>query len=138
MSRIGSEGSLRARGSLFRVVVYGSGAAVLYGGWALFANRRFGMVQAARAALVQAVWSFTLTAVLTALTEWSMRRCRARQRPPALAALPSLSLIWIGPVTVHTVNGTPALAATIAPGVTIGTMFVVAHVATLAKRDRPE
>lgn len=132
-----STGSSRANGSTFRIIVYGSAAAALYGGWALFANWQFGLGQAVRAAFVQAVWSFALTAVLTALTEWSMRRCRAWGRPPALAALPSLSLIWIGPVTVHTVNGTPALVSTIAPGVTIGTIFVASHVTMLAKKTRP-
>jgi hypothetical protein len=112
----------------------GVGAAVLYGAWGYWANHPFGGDAAGRAAAVQAVWSFAFTFVLAGVVEVSARRCERAALPALVAALPPLFLVWVGPVAVHALNGTPALVQTVAPGVLIGTAFVAAYLTGVSRR----
>jgi hypothetical protein len=120
-------------GALYRMLLSGAGATLLYGGWAYVANRPFGVDAAARAAAVQGAWSFVFTLFLSTLVELSARQCARAKLPTVCAAVLPLLLVWGGPVTVHALNGTPALARTVAPGVLIGTVFVGVY---LAARQR--
>ncbi len=122
------------RRPILRVIASGSAAALLYGGWGYVANCGFGPAIAVRVAAVQALWSFALTIILTTIIEIAARRCVAARSPIALAALPALLLVWVGPSTVHHLNETPKILHTIAPGAVIGTAYVVTYVAAIAQR----
>lgn len=109
-------------------------SAVVYGGWAHWTNRLHGFGVALRVTAVQALWSAVITVALTVLIERVAVVCASTGRDIRLSALPALVLVWIGPFTVHTLAGTPEIIDTIAPGVTIGTIFVFSYAANLARK----
>jgi len=121
---------------LQRAALSAAGAALLYGTWAYVANSEFGRATAARAAAVQATCSVVLTLVLALAVERCARGGRAARLPLHRVALPPLLLAWCAPAAVHLLNGTPAVLRTIAPGAVIGTVFVCAYVAGLARLER--
>jgi hypothetical protein len=122
---------------LRRAALSALGAGLLYGAWAYLANGEFGRAIATRAAAVQAAWSVALTLVLALAIERRARGSRVvEDLPLRRVALPPLLLVWAGPLAVHLVNGTPAVLRTIAPGAVIGTVFVCAYVAGLARLER--
>ena len=109
-------------------------SAMMYGGWAYWTNRLHGLWVALRVTAVQAVWSAVITVALTFIIERVAVACASAGREIRLSALPALILVWTGPFTVHTLAGTPELIDTIAPGVTIGTIFVFSYAANLARK----
>jgi hypothetical protein len=115
------------------MLISGGGAALLYGAWGFWANHDFGLDAAARAATVQAVWSFAFTLLLSGVVEVSVAHTRRVGMPKAFAAMPPLLLVWVGPVSVHASSGTPELARTVAPGVAIGTIFVLVYLRRAAR-----
>jgi hypothetical protein len=122
--------------SIQRIALSAVGAGLLYGTWAYLANSEFGRASATRAGAVQAVWSVVVTVVLAFVIEHRARRWRATRLPLRRVALPPLLLVWAGPLAVHVLNHTPAVGRTIAPVGVIGTVFVCAYVAGLARLER--
>ena len=124
------------RGARLRVVLLGAGSALLYGGWATWVNRADGAV---RAGLIQALLSFAITTGQSALVEWLFTRNRRRSpgigRVAATVA-PTLAVVGATLVTVHLLAGTQRLAATIAPSMIMGFVFISIYALGLDRRSQ--
>jgi mannose/fructose/N-acetylgalactosamine-specific phosphotransferase system component IIC len=96
------------------------------GAWAVFANRAHPLPQALLAGLVQGLISGTLTLFLKKGLEWMNVRFTgavALIAPPLITA----SLILAILVGVHTLAGTPEIAATIAVPFAVSTSYAIVY-----------
>lgn len=96
------------------------------GAWAVFANRAHPLPQALLAGLVQGLISGTLTLFLKKGLEWMNARfvgVVALIAPPLITA----SLILAILVGVHTLAGTPEIAATIAVPFAVSTSYAIVY-----------
>jgi len=99
-----------------------AGAFLAMGGWALFANRHHPMPQPMLAGLLQGTISAIITLFLKRTIEAVVRRLDggfALVVPPLLAAGVSLGLL----LTLHSLAGTPQIAATIAVPLIVSTSY---------------
>ena len=111
------------------------GAAALMGSWAAFANRAHPMPEPLFAFLVQGALSGTITLGLKRGIETAVARLAApwaRIVPPIGAALLSITLLTL----VHTLAGTPEIAATIAVPLTAVTLYAALYAASLVADRR--
>lgn len=108
---------------------------LLMGGWALFANRAHGLAAAWLPALVQGTISGALTGGLKATLERLDGRLGglwAYVLPPAATAGSILVLLTV----VHTLIGTPEVAATIAFPWSVSTLYAIIYNAGLVRARR--
>ena len=108
---------------------------LLMGGWALFANRAHGLGAAWLPALAQGTLSGALTGGLKKTLEWldgKIGGAPAFVIPPALTA-GSILVLLMG---VHTLIGTPELAATIAFPWSVSTLYAFVYNAGLVRARR--
>jgi hypothetical protein len=108
------------------------------GGWALFANREYGLAGAWLPALVQGTISGGLTGVLKKTLETLDGRLKGAPAlvvPPAVTAGSTLTLL----VLVHAAIGTPEVIATIAVPWSVSTLYAIVYNAGLvrARRNAP-
>lgn len=96
------------------------------GAWAVFANRAHPLPQALLAGFVQGLISGTLTLFLKKGLEWMNARLArgAALIVPPLATAVAILAILIG---VHTLAGTPEIAATIAVPFTVSTTYAFVY-----------
>jgi hypothetical protein len=107
-------------------------AAVAMGGWALFANRSHGLAGALAPAAAQAAMSGLITLALKRALEALSGRFKgalAFAGPPAITASVVLAVL----AGVHTLIGTPEIAATIAVPWTVSTVYAALYTAALVK-----
>lgn len=124
----------RARRRPFvRSVVIALGAALLYGGWALWANRGHGWSAASSAAGTQALASFTITLAMTSVMEALCRTTTSRAGQFVRAAGGSIALSVAYTVALHVWMGTPELLETVTPSIAIGSVYSVAYAANLVR-----
>jgi hypothetical protein len=102
-------------------------AFVFYGGWAFTVNYPHGAFAAVAALAVQGTASFATTLALTVLVTFFYRRLAGSKQPRLvwLALPPALSTAVVACplVLAHTLAGTPAMLATIAPSIAIGFIY---------------
>lgn len=106
--------------------VHMAGAFLAMGGWAIFANRHHPMPQPMIAGLLQGTVSAIITLFLKRMIEAAVRRLDgvfALVVPPLLAAGVSLGLL----VTLHSLAGTPEIAATIAVPLIVSTSYAAIY-----------
>ncbi len=106
--------------------VHMAGAFLAMGGWAIFANRHHPMPQPMIAGLLQGTISAIITLFLKRMIEAAVRRLDgvfALVVPPLLAAGVSLGLL----VTLHSLAGTPEIAATIAVPLIVSTSYAAIY-----------
>ncbi len=121
---------------LWRALVLGVGAALLYGSWAYFANHEVGVGAGLRAACVQALLSFTATVVLVSLVEHLFAAARNPGWGFWLAGFGGSCTGALVMASVHGIAGTPNLLLTIAPSLVIGTTFCFVYAAGLRVGQR--
>lgn len=119
-----------------RAILSGVGAALLFGGWAIFANRRYPAGDIARAALAQAALSALSTTAAVLLLEFLFNRPRNLIARACLAGLGTPLAILATMAGVHAIAGTPRLLATIAPSLVSGTIFCLVYTAGLVGASR--
>ena len=117
---------------LGRSAAIGLVAGVLYGSWAIYANRGHDVAHVARAAATQFVLSFCSTAFLTLLIELVVARGRSLANLVLAAVGPLAGMIALF-IAVHWLSGTPNILRTIAPSASIGLVFCIVYV---VKRSR--
>lgn len=108
---------------------------VLMGGWALFANRAHGLGQSWLPALAQGTVSALLTGVIKKVIEWldgQVGGVLAYAMPPFITAGSILVILYV----MHTLIGTPEIAATIAFPWSISTVYAVIYNAGLVRARR--
>jgi hypothetical protein len=130
MTRPGLSLATLARASAVHVAV----AFVGMGGWALFANRAHG-VGAIGPALAQGTMSGLITLILKRALEAFAARLSG-WIAYGLAPLITASVILAVLIAVHTVIGTPEIAATIAVPWGVSTLYAVVYTAALARGRR--
>ena len=105
------------------------------GGWALFANRAHGLEASWLPALAQGAVSALLTGVIKKAIEWMDGRIGgplAYVVPPLVTASSILATLW----TMHTLIGTPEVAATIAFPWSISTLYAIIYNAGIVRARR--
>lgn len=108
-------------------------AAVVYGGWAIWANAPAGLPIALRVAMVHAALSAGLTYFGTG---WMRRFFRAGRSPlngACLAFCGGLAVTYALLIGVHSLIGTPHLALTLAAGVLPNLLFCSAYALLLSR-----
>lgn len=105
------------------------------GGWAVFANRAHPMPQPLAAGVVQGVLSGAITFVLKRMVEAVAARfsgAAALVLPPLIAVALSLAIL----TAIHTLAGTPEIAATIALPVSVTALYSTLYAAALWRAGR--
>jgi hypothetical protein len=108
----------------------------LYGSWAVFANHGAGAAPALRAGATQAALSVIATLALVLVLEWLFRRPRTPVRGFWLASLGTAGLSAATVAAGHVLAGTPHIAITIVPSVTIATTSSFVYARLLLTRAR--
>jgi hypothetical protein len=101
-------------------------AFVAMGAWAMFANRAHGWSDILLAGLVQGALSACITLGLKRLIEATMPLFSgwpARVAPPLACCATSIALLS----AMHTLSGTPEIAATMAVPVLVSTLYATAY-----------
>lgn len=132
----GAKDTTSSRTDRARPVLVALGAGAMYGSWAAYANRFAGVGAALRSAAMQAALSVGATLLFVTLLERLFRWPESPVRGVWLAACGTsvfaAAVLFVG----HALAGTPHIAATIAPSVTIGTTFYVTYARALFVRSR--
>lgn len=119
-----------------RGVLMAIGAGCLYGAWALWANLAHGQAVGWRAAGTQFFVSFVVTLVITTLMEWVHARLSSSARRVWGAIAAAVGVSGTFTVALHFASGTPEILNTVAPVLTLGSLYCVAYVANLERELR--
>lgn len=122
-----------SRGSRKRALIVGCGAFLLFGGWALIANRAHPLSAMARAALTQGVLSFTSTAFSVLLLELLYALGRTPGRKLLLAVTGTPAIVFSTMIGVHALAGTPNIVITLLPSFISGTIFFATYTLNLRR-----
>lgn len=124
------------RGSRKRALIVGCGAFLLFGGWALIANRAHPVSDMARAALAQGSLSFVSTTFSALLLEYLYGLGRTPGRKLVLAAVGTPAIVLATMTGVHALAGTPNIVITLLPSWISGAIFCVAYTLNLRRLER--
>ena len=108
-------------------------AFVIYGGWAYFVNRSHDESLAQMIGVVQGGYSFGLTFVMTLVTEWLYQKFSNQTHQVRYVMVTVCTALFIMPVTIHWMIGTPEILMTILPGFVIGSIYTWVYVLGLSK-----
>jgi len=125
-----------ARGSRKRALLVGVGAVLLFGSWALFANRARPLSDMIRAALAQGSFSFLSTTFSVLLLEFLYGLGRTPARKVILGAIGTPVIILVAMTTGHLLARTPNVIATLLPSWISGTIFAVVYTLNLRRLER--
>jgi hypothetical protein len=124
-----------ARGSRKRALIVGCGAFVLFGTWALIANRAHPVAAMARAGLTQGALSFTSTAFAVLLLEYLYSRSRTPAQKLVVPALGTPAIVFSTMIGVHALAGTPNIGLTLLPSLISGTIFFLTYTLNLRRLE---
>jgi hypothetical protein len=124
-----------SRGSRKRAIIVGCGAALLFGTWALIANRAHPAAEMARAAFTQGILSFTSTTCAVLLLEYLYRLGSTPARKLLLAVTGTPAVVFVTMAGVHALAGTPNIAITLLPSFVSGTIFFVTYALNLRRLE---
>lgn len=128
----------RRAGSRRRALLVGGAAFLLFGSWALFANRAHPWPAMARAALAQGVFSFLSSTFSVLLLEYLYGLGSTPARRIALAAIGTPATILLAMTCGHLVAGTPNVVATLLPSWISGSIFAVVYTLNLRRLERAD
>jgi len=109
----------------FSVYLTAVAAAIVYGGWAVFANYEHGVHAWAMAGVIQGVYAFISTFCVTQLAKGVFAKCGGGVRGLMTGFTVSFLLMLAIPVGVHFVAGTPDILETILPGLVWGSVYLM-------------
>ncbi len=108
-----------------------SAAFFLWGGWAFFVNDDGGGDIGATAAITQGVYSFIVTLLMTHCITFLFNRLSTTTAriilPPTITVCTTGCILYF----IHHLAGTPSIALTIAPALTVAFLFSLYIVSTL-------
>jgi hypothetical protein len=122
-----------AHGSRKRALLVGTGAVLLFGGWALFANREHPVADMTRAALAQGAFSFVSSTCSVLLLEYLYSRGRTPAQKVILGAIGTPAIILLAMTAGHVVARTPNVVVTLLPSWISGTIFCVVYTLNLRR-----
>jgi hypothetical protein len=124
-----------SRGSRKRALIVGCAAFLLFGGWALLANRAHPLAEMTRAALTQGILSFTSTTCSVLLLEYLYGLGSTPGRKLLLAVTGTPAIVFLTMTGVHAIAGTPNIAITLLPSFISGTIFFVTYTLNLRRLE---
>ncbi len=124
------------RGSQKRALLVGTGAFLLFGSWALFANRAHPIADMTRAAIAQGTFSFISSSFSVLLLEYLYGLGRTPARKAMLGAIGTPAIILLTMTGGHVIARTPNVVATLLPSWISGTIFCVVYTINLRRLDR--
>ena len=129
------------RGSRKRALLVGLGAFLVFGSWALFANRSHSTEDIVRAGLAQGGMSFVSTTFSVLLLEYLYGLGRTPRQKLALGALGTPVVILLALTGGHLLARTPNAIMTLLPSWISGTVFCIVYTLNLRRatsgQDRP-
>ena len=126
----------RRPGSRRRALLVGGAAFLLFGGWALVANRAHPAPAMARAALAQGVFSFVSSTFSVLLLEYLYGLGSTPARRIALAAIGTPAIVLLAMTCGHLLARTPNVVATLLPSWISGAIFSVVYTLNLRRMER--
>ena len=102
-----------------------------YGAWAIYANYEHGMDAWLMAGILQGLSSFSITLGLTIIATRLYHYFGRRVKGIALSWCVSAMLLAIIPYSIHKSAGTPDILQTIAPGLMIGSCYLILYLLSL-------
>jgi len=127
--------SRMARGSRKRALLVGAGAFLLFGGWALFANRAHPAADMTRAALAQGGLSAASTTCSVLLLEYLYGLGRTPAHKVILGVIGTPVIILLTMTGGHLLARTPNVVATLLPSWISGTIFCVVYTLNLRRLE---
>lgn len=121
------------RGSRRRAIVVGIAAFLLFGGWALVANREHSTREMVRAALAQGCFSFISSTSSVLLLEYLYGLGRTLNQKLALGAVGTPCIILLAMTGGHVLAGTPNVVMTLLPSWISGAIFCVIYTLNLRR-----
>jgi hypothetical protein len=100
-------------------------AALVYGGWAVFANFEHGAGAWLWPSLAHAVYAFFSTLIVTKTAVFIYERVGCAWRGILLGFMGSFVVMFFIPLVIHTALNTPDLWETILPGLIWGSGYVL-------------
>ena len=110
-------------------------AALGYGGWAVYVNYAHGMQAWAMAGALQGAYAFASTLSITHIARWVFFRYGCAYRGITAGFVASFIVMLAIPMMVHTVAGTPELWHTILPGLIWGSVYLLAFLCLLDRKN---
>src|ERR1700748_1802719 len=101
--------------ALRRAALMSSGAFVVYGGWAAYANRSYGLGTCLVSAVTQGAISFLATAFMTLILEAIFRSIESKVLRFVVTAVGAQAVVVLPTFTAHYLMGTPEIILTMTP-----------------------
>ncbi len=117
-----------------RSIISGLAAFLIYGSWAYFANSDHTHFIASKAALTQGSYSFMVTLTLSLLMETIFSLLDKPRLRFATTFISSSLLLYFTSWLINKLLGTPNILATIAPGTSIGTVYIFIYTLNLHRQ----
>lgn len=105
-----------------------------YFGWSWWINSMASDEQmlVLRSAFIQGAYSALMTVTFTALLNWTLSKMKCHKKPQ-IAVLPPLAFQSIMVVLINLLNGTPDVAATVAPSILMTGIYGLLYANSLLK-----
>lgn len=110
-------------------------AAIIYGGWAAYANYSHGFNASVMASAVQAIYAFTSTFIVGRIAEKVYVRFGCGFKGITVGFIIAFLVMLIIPIAVHLLAGTPEIIMTILPGLIWGALYIIGFL-SLIERNR--
>ena len=124
------------RGSRKRALLLGLGACLLFGSWAVLANRAHPVAAMVRAGLAQGSLSFCSTVFAVLLLEYLYGLGRTPARKLMLGAIGTPVIVLLTMTCGHVLAGTPNVVATLLPSWISGVIFSTTYTLNLRRLER--
>lgn len=116
-----------AQGVRRRALLVGFGAFLLFGTWAIIANREHSLFEMLRAGFAQGTFSFVSSTCGVYLIEWLYGRGRTATQKLLLGAVGAPMIILATMTTGHLLARTPNVVTTLLPSWISGAIFCVTY-----------
>lgn len=98
-------------------------AFMIWGGWAFYVNDGFGSTVRTISAITQGTASMLITLVMVRVVAWIFNRLPANGIRLVVPAVLTVAITGSALVLVHSLVGTPKIAHTVAPALTVAFLF---------------
>ena len=101
-------------------------AGIAYGAWAYIVNMDHDQDASIMAACMQGISSFIFTLIITSIALKLYIYCHDSKQGIIFGWIGSVALLIIFPALLHYLVGTPDIIETVAPGIIIGSVYILA------------
>jgi len=108
-------------------------AASVFGGWAAFVNREYGLFVSMRSGMGQGIYALFSTWIVSRSAETVFSFSGSGAQAVLLSFVASFLLMISFPLTIHQVLGTPEILNAILPGILWGSGYIVTYIWFLSR-----